>query len=139
MSPDQTVLVQEGWQRVRPMADEAMSMFYDRLFEIDPKLRRLFTDTNMTQQHARLATALDTVVGALDNLDDIVPHIRALGRRHANYGVTRRHFDTVGAALLWTLEKGLGEAWSADACEAWSNAYAVVAQTMQTEAGIDTR
>ncbi len=59
-----------------------------------------------------------------------MPAVQDLGRRHAGYGVEEAHYDSVGGALLWTLEKGLGAAWTEEAAEAWSAAYALLANTM---------
>jgi hemoglobin-like flavoprotein len=63
-----------------------------------------------------------------------VPVVEDLGRRHAAYGVTDDHYDTVGAALLWTLEKGLGDAFTAEAREAWTTVYGLLASTMKNAA-----
>jgi hemoglobin-like flavoprotein len=54
----------------------------------------------------------------------------ALGRRHVIYGVEERHYETVGAALLWTLAAGLGEAFTPDLRAAWTAAYKLVSNTM---------
>ena len=58
-----------------------------------------------------------------------------MGRRHAQYGVTDGHYDSVGAALLWTLEQGLGSEWSLEVKAAWSSAYALLARVMRGAAG----
>jgi hemoglobin-like flavoprotein len=134
MTPDQETLVRETWQQVRPIASLAMSMFYDRLFEIDPGLRRMFARTDMVHQHMMLAQALETVVGALGRTQTIVPSLQVLARRHARYGVEDRHYEAVGAALLWTLAKGLGAGWTTEVEAAWTAAYASVAGVMQAAA-----
>ncbi|MDH3700377.1 MAG: globin domain-containing protein [Alphaproteobacteria bacterium] len=134
MSPEQKALVQETWQHVVPIADTAAILFYDRLFEIDPKTRDLFHGVDLARQGTKLTQAIDMVVGALDRLDELAPVVADLGRRHAGYGVTDAHYDAVGAALIWTLEKGLGDGWSDDARDAWSAAYAVLAGIMQSAA-----
>ena len=56
--------------------------------------------------------------------------VRELGRRHKTYGVRNRHYEVVGAALLWTLEIGMGSSWNKELADAWSNAYGRVAQAM---------
>ena len=134
MSPEQKALVQETWQHVVPIADTAATLFYDRLFEIDPKTRALFHGVDLARQGTKLTQAINMVVGALDRLDELAPVVADLGRRHAGYGVTDAHYDAVGAALIWTLEKGLGDGWSEDAKDAWSAAYAVLAGIMQSAA-----
>jgi len=137
MSPDQRKHVQETWKQVAPIADTASAMFYDRLFEIDPDLRQLFAATDMTAQRRKLVEAISGVVGGLDRLDEIVPQVAELGRRHGSYGVTDAHYDTVGAALLWTLEQGLGGAWTPAVKAAWVTAYTTVAGVMRSAAAED--
>ena len=106
-------------------------MFYGRLFEIDPTLRSLFANVDMPLQRAKLTTFLGGAVSNLDRLEALLPSIASLGRRHVAYGVTDRHYDVVGAALLWTLEKGLGDAWNAEAKEAWSTVYGAISGAMR--------
>src|SRR5262249_22557915 len=130
MSPEQKTLVRLTWQKVAPTADAAARLFYDRLFEIDATARSLFKSTNQAEQRRKLVKALTVVVQGLDHLDELVPTLADLGRRHAQYGVTGDHYDTVGAALLWTLEQGLGSEWSLEVKAAWSGAYALLADVM---------
>ena len=133
MNPKQIELVQSSFAQVAPIADVAAALFYQRLFELDPSLRPMFRG-DMIEQGKKLMTMLGSVVGNLRHLDRIVPGVRALGARHADYGVRDEHYDTVGAALLWTLDKGLGEAFTADVREAWTAAYTLLAETMKDAA-----
>jgi hemoglobin-like flavoprotein len=130
MTPDQVSIVQRTWAEVVPIADQAAALFYDRLFAIDPALRQLFAETDRATQQRKLVAALALAVGALDDFEALRPTLGELGRRHAGYGVADKDYETVGAALLWTLEQGLGEAWTPDAAAAWSAAYAEVAGAM---------
>jgi hemoglobin-like flavoprotein len=134
MSPEQKALVKETWQKVAPTADAAARLFYDRLFEIDATTRQLFKTTDLTEQRRKLIQALTMVVQGLDHLDALVPAIADLGRRHAQFGVTDTHYDAVGAALLWTLEQGLGSGWTPKVKGAWSGAYALVSDVMRAAA-----
>jgi hemoglobin-like flavoprotein len=131
MSPDQKTLVQTTWDNVVPIADTASALFYQRLFELDPAVRTLFAGVDLESQRRKLIRALALVVGTLDDIEGLVPTIAALGRRHAAYGVVDADYETVGAALLWTLEEGLGDAWTADVAAAWAAAYAFVAGVMR--------
>jgi hemoglobin-like flavoprotein len=131
MTPEQKDIIRRTWQRIVPIADHAVSVFYDRLFEIDPDLRPLFAGADMTRQRKKLVAALALVVRALDRFEEFMPNLETLGRGHAHFGVRDEHYDTVGDALLWTLEKGLGEAWTAEARSAWTAAYTLVADTMR--------
>jgi hemoglobin-like flavoprotein len=130
MTPRQISLIQSSWSAVEPIADTAAILFYDRLFELDPALRRLFRRTDMAQQRKILMQTLTVVVRSLDRLETIVPAVQALGRRHAGYGVREQHYDTVGAALIWTLEQGLGDAFDDETAEAWATAYTTLASVM---------
>jgi hemoglobin-like flavoprotein len=112
MTPTQVGLIRESWAAVEPIADAAAGLFYGRLFELDPALERLFRKTDMDRQRKVLMQTLTVVVKTLDRIEQLLPAVEALGRRHAGYGVRDSHYATVGAALLWTLEQGLGEAFT---------------------------
>jgi hemoglobin-like flavoprotein len=131
MSPEQNALVKETWAKVTPIADAAAYMFYDRLFEIDVTTRPLFKTTNLAAQRRKLIQALTVIVQGLEHLEALVPILADLGRRHAQYGVTDAHYEAVGAALLWTLERGLGSGWTPEVKIAWSSAYALLADVMR--------
>jgi hemoglobin-like flavoprotein len=135
MTPQQIDLVTSSWAAVRPMADSAAALFYARLFEADPSLRPLFRG-DLQQQGRKLMAALDLAVAGLPRWERLQPVLRQLGARHAGYGVKPQHYDTVGAALLWTLQQGLAEGFSRDVGEAWAQAYAAVAAAMQDTAGV---
>lgn len=134
MTPDDKAEVQRTWEMVVPIADQAAAMFYRRLFEIDPTAAALFRGTDMDRQREKLLAALSTVVSGLHRLDRVRPAVRALGRRHAGYGVSDAHYESVGRALLWTLEQGLGAAWTPDVERAWARAYLIVAREMRAGA-----
>jgi hemoglobin-like flavoprotein len=140
MSPDQKALVQETWHQIAPIADTAASLFYGRLFVIDPSTRPLFDGVDLEKQRQKLIHVLNVVVGALDRIEELVPTIADLGRRHVGYGVRDAHYDSVGEALLWTLEQGLGNAWTAEVKAAWAAAYALLSGVMReaAEAANDT-
>lgn len=133
MNANQVRLVRESWAKVRPIAPAAAAMFYERLFEIEPAVKPLFK-TDLDKQGRMLMGMIATVVSRLDDLGALVPAVQALGARHAAYGVRDEHYEPVGAALLWTLEQGLGPDFTRETREAWATAYGVLAGTMQ-EAG----
>ena len=126
-------LVQETFAAVAPIADDVAALFYRRLFEIDPSLQEMFRG-NMAEQRKKLMQMLTAAVKGLDHLEQLVPAVQGLGRRHAIYGVRDFHYETVGAALLWTLQKALGTAFTADARQAWATVYGLLAMTMKTAA-----
>jgi hemoglobin-like flavoprotein len=132
VTPRQETLIRESWAQVAPIADTAATIFYDRLFELDPSLRSMFSKTDMASQRRNLMQTLGVVVASVDRLDKIVPAVEALGRRHAGYGVQPAQFETVGQALLDTLAIGLGEGFTAEVREAWATAYGILAGVMQS-------
>ena len=133
MTPHQIDLVQASWKQVLPVAETAAQMFYGRLFFLDPSLRPLFRG-DLREQGQKVMAMLSFTVNGLARLDELVPTVKALGRRHAAYGVRPEHYYTVGAALLWTLEQGLGAAFTPAVREAWVAAYGVLASTMRDAA-----
>lgn len=135
MQPDSIALVRDSFAQVKPIATQAAGLFYQRLFEIDPSTPELFRHTDMAEQGAKLMATLGFVTAGLDRLDQLVPAAQGLARRHVGYGVTATQYDTVGEALLWTLEQGLGEAFTPAVKEAWIEAYAMLAGVMLAAAG----
>lgn len=133
MTEDQIRLVQSSWKLVVPIQETASGLFYGRLFELDPALRALFRTDLKTQGH-RLMAILNTVVNGLGRLDQLLPAVQDLGRRHTGYGVQDAHYDTVAGALLWTLEQGLGAAFTAEVRDAWTTAYLTLAGVMKEAA-----
>lgn len=126
----QITLIKQSWEKVVPIADFASSLFYERLFESSPHLRPLFKDADMQAQRKKLVKAINMVVVSLDRIDTMLPTLRDLGMRHVAYGVEDRHYDEVGAALLWTLETGLKDDWNEALAEAWARAYYIIAGVM---------
>jgi nitric oxide dioxygenase len=133
MTPDHVKLVQESFAKVAPISETAAVLFYDRLFEIAPKVKAMFP-TDMTEQRRKLMATLAVVVGGLGNLESVLPAASALAKRHVSYGAKPEHYPVVGSALLWTLEKGLGDGWTPDIAEAWTVAYGTLSGFMISEA-----
>lgn len=129
MTPQQIELVKSSWQKVVPIKEKAAELFYGKLFELDASLKPLFKG-DMKEQGRKLMAILNTVVTKLDQLGDIVPAAQDLGRRHGTYGVQPAHYDTVAAALLWTLAAGLGDAFTDEVKQAWTQAYGILAKVM---------
>ncbi len=112
------------------MADDVAATFYDRLFELDPSLRRLFGYADMPRLRAKLMQTLAVAVRCIDRIDVILPEVEALGRRHGGYGVRAEQYATVGSALIWALEHHLGDAMTDDDRHAWAAAYRRVSSVM---------
>lgn len=133
MPPEQVKAIQDSFARVKPIADQAAALFYGRLFETAPALKPLFRG-DITEQGRKLMATLAAVVHGLDDLESVLPAARALAKRHVAYGVNAADYAPVGAALLWTLEQGLGEQWTPELAAAWGTAYKVLSDFMIAEA-----
>lgn len=133
MNTQEIQTLQQSFRLVEPIAETAASLFYGRLFELDPALRPLFK-SDLKAQGEKLMSSLKLVVTGLNNPERIIPAVRSLGQRHAGYGVQPEHYNTVGAALLWTLEKGLGTAYTPEVEAAWVSAFGLLSGLMQEAA-----
>ena len=133
MTPQQIALVRSSFAELSPIADSAAKLFYSRLFELDPSLRPLFRNS-LDAQGSKLMNMIAGAVCLLDQPEKLMPVVRNLGRRHTGYGVEGRHYETVGSALLWTLEKGLGAAFTPEVENAWIAVYGVLADNMKMAA-----
>jgi len=130
MNSQEINLVQTSFAEVKPIAVVAAELFYQRLFTLDPSLRPMFKG-DMAYQGRMLMSMLHSAVNGLTNLEALVPVVRQLGARHVGYGVRDEHYATVGSALLWTLEQGLGDKFTPDVRKAWAAAYGLLADVMQ--------
>lgn len=133
-------LVQSSFNKVAPIADIAAEIFYNRLFELDPNLQQLFPSDNkeaMKGQGNKLMTMLASAVAGLNDLDKLVPILENLGKRHVEYKVEPHHYETVGTALLDTLDIGLKEEFTPEVKQAWTDVYLTMATVMK-KAAYDT-
>lgn len=137
MEANQITLVQDTFKLVVPIKETAAELFYNRLFELEPSVRPMFPE-DVTEQGKKLMAALGTVVSGLTALETIVPTVQKLGVSHVGYGVEDEHYGVVGEALIWTLEQGLGDAFTVEVRDAWLAAYTLLANVM-VEAANDHR
>jgi nitric oxide dioxygenase len=117
MTSEQVKAIQDSFAKVAPISEQAAGIFYGRLFEIAPAVKPLFRG-DMKEQKKRLMEMLTVVINGLDNLEAVLPEVSALAKRHVEYGVKVTDYAPVGEALLWTLERGLGEHWTPDVAAA---------------------
>jgi len=134
--------IKRSWELVVPIADTAADLFYKRLFEIAPQYRRYFKQ-DIAPQKRKLLAMLKFIVKSMDwpdeawrqsvaVEDDLFMVVLALGRRHSElYRIPDASYDAVGAALLWTLDYGLGEAFTNEVKDAWTRVYTLLATTMK--------
>lgn len=134
MTDQDLAIIRSTWAKVLPIAEQAADLFYGRLFEIAPDVQPMFAETDMTAQKGKLLTALNLAVQNADNPGALVPVLEEMGRRHVSYGVKDEHYDAVGAALIWTLEQGLGADFTDQARAAWTAVYGLVSDTMRRAA-----
>jgi hemoglobin-like flavoprotein len=123
-------IVRGDWEKVEPLGDAVGTLFYERLFALDPGARSLFP-ADMAEQKQKLARMIGAAVYGLDDPEVLGPILQLLGRKHARLGVSEQHYETVGTALLWTLRQGLGEAFGPENEAAWASVYRVLANEMQ--------
>ncbi len=133
MTEEQQALIRDSFAKVAPNAATVAATFYARLFELDPGLRPLFKG-DMGAQGRKLMAMIGTAVANLHQLDTVVPAIQQLGERHVGYGVKDADYATVGSALLWTLQQGLGADFTPATREAWTECYTTLAGVMQQAA-----
>jgi len=133
LSVKQIQLIRDSWQRILPIKEQAAEQFYQRLFELDPSVKALFKG-RLDFQGDKLMTTLNVVVNSLDDLHEVEGMLQAMGRRHIIYGVEAAHYETVGAALLWVLQQGLGDSFTEEVEEAWVAAYGIIATVMKEAA-----
>lgn len=134
MTPEQQELVRESWRRFDPTPRAASVQFYERLFQLDPMTQQLFAGVDMAEQERKLMAMLAQIVHAIDRPEELVSSVAALGRRHVHYGVKDADYESVGAALLWSLEQGLGDAFTPQVRAAWTEAYLTVSTVMRRAA-----
>jgi hemoglobin-like flavoprotein len=133
LTANDIMLVRASFARVVPIKNAAADLFYDRLFEVAPQLRRIFP-ADLRAQKLKLMGMLATAVGGLNDLEALVPKVKALGARHVGYGARAADYNVVGEVLLWTLERGLADAFTPEVRDAWIKVYGVLAATMQAGA-----
>lgn len=129
MTPEQKQLVKESWDKVLPIQETAASLFYGRLFDQYPEVQPLFKG-DMQEQGEKLMKMLDQAVGSLENLEALVTPLKQAGKAHKGYGVNAEDYNKVGASLLWTLEQGLGEAFTPAVKDAWATTYDTLSSVM---------
>ncbi|MBC8550552.1 MAG: hemin receptor [Candidatus Brocadiales bacterium] len=129
MNADQISIVQKTFEKVLPISETAAELFYKRLFELNPSFKPLFKG-DMKKQGRMLMQMIDFAVRGIDEPDAILPTIQDLGKRHVGYGVKEEYYSTVGEALLWTLEQGLGSDFTPEVKEAWTEAYKLLSGVM---------
>jgi hemoglobin-like flavoprotein len=105
--------------------------FYEQLFALDPTVAHLFAHVDIDHQERKLMIMMTEIVRVLDQPVELVPELASLGHRHVGYGVKDDDYGSIGSALLWLLEQVLGEEFTPELREAWSEAYLLVSSIMR--------
>jgi hemoglobin-like flavoprotein len=134
MRPETERLVRESWDRFAPIAEQSAGFFYQKLFELDPEAQRLFAKTDMKLQGRKVMQMFAEIVHTLDQPQALITEVADLGRRHVHYGVQDSQYDSVGTALLWTLECGLGPGFTEEVRDAWTEAYLLISAVLRRAA-----
>lgn len=134
MDDKDITLIQESFAKVVPIKDAAAEIFYNDLFETAPEVKPYFANTDMSDQGSKLMATLGVVVNGLRDLDKIVPVAQKLAIGHVDYGVKAKDYDSVGASLIRTLEKGLGDDFTPEVKDAWVGAYTILSGVMKDAA-----
>ena len=135
LTAKEITLVKKSWVSIRKIDPLIIGdVFYTKLFYDHPELRKMFPQ-NMEAQYGKLIDMLSTIIARLHKLDDLKGEIAHMAKRHVEYGVKPEHYNLVGKALIWTLQKGLGKEWNDEVKAAWINCYAILSGTMITAAG----
>ena len=132
LTTKEIALVKKSWVSIRKIDPVIIAdVFYTKLFHENPELRKMFPK-DIEEQYTKLIDMLNTIIARLEKLDDLKGDIVQMAKRHVNYGVKPEHYNMVGKALLWTLQKTLGADWNPELRTAWVNCYAVLSGTMIT-------
>jgi nitric oxide dioxygenase len=123
-------LIQSSYSIVKQRSDEFASSFYQILFDNYPNIRSLFSETDMSKQRSKLIESLDLVLLNVHSPEAFTPILKDLGKRHVRYGAVLTDYPLIGDALLQALEKHLGENWTSELRQAWTQAYQTIADTM---------
>jgi hemoglobin-like flavoprotein len=129
LSIDDIERVRSSFDRLWPTSTRTASLFYERLFEIAPEVRPLFRK-DIDEQKRKFIATLAVIVGSLDNSSKLISLTDTLARQHGNFGVQPAHYTIVGEALMWSLERGLGDQWTPGVAESWSKAYGIISTFM---------
>ena len=124
-------LLQQSYAEVEPQKEAFAGAFYQRLFALYPQTLPLFVATDMKRQQSSLMATLELVVAGVARVDNVVPSIEQLGRRHAMYGVKVEHYPMVGQALLETFKQFLREKWTPQVEATWTEAYVMITDHMR--------
>lgn len=125
----QQQLVRESFSLIREDALPVTLLFYGRLFDLDPSIRKMFQPDLVTQSK-KLIDMLEVIVSSLGQFDQIRPRLEQLGGSHSTFGVQPSHYQTLTSAWLWALSKGLERQFTPETKAAWKVVLESVSEAM---------
>ncbi len=102
-------LLRETVTTLAPASGEVAQLFYRRLLELDPSLRRSLKGSLKTQARQFMGV-LKLAILSLDDSDGLQPALNRLGTRRPRQRMAAGHCLTFSRALMWTFEQSLAEA-----------------------------
>lgn len=127
------LLVQQSFALLEPALEPLMDLFFARLFQMEPSLRNLFP--NDLSHHKRIfCRTLALIICEMEELAQLDTRVEELGKLYIALGLDAGAYDTLGAALVWTVEIGLGEAFTLEMRTAWSLFYGEMAKGIRVAA-----
>jgi hemoglobin-like flavoprotein len=130
----QVELLRSSFARIVELSPKVTHRFYQILFERYPQAKRLFGRHSLAKQEKMLAEALVAVLDHLEDAPWLSGTLRALGGKHAGYGVTDEMYAWVGESLISTFAEALDEEWTQELQSAWVVAFSAIAGLMQAGA-----
>ncbi|MBX2998861.1 MAG: hypothetical protein KF893_10155 [Caldilineaceae bacterium] len=130
--------VRETFTQINTISDLTARFFYERLFALSPETEQLFTG-NMQTQRGKFMATLRFIVEVLDEPESLQTTMHRLSQEHAQYRISDEDYRMVGEALLWSLERTLGPAYTPAVAETWSRLYALLAGLMKENADAERR
>lgn len=123
-------LVQASWEKILPHRKHATAFFCEKLFELDPDLKRLF-EGDAHNQARKMMLMLGQTVASLGRLEKVLPMLNDVAMKHIQVGAKEKDYSSVRSALIWTLEQGLAEAFTVDVRVAWNQTFSALVDVMQ--------
>ena len=133
MDSRRIAMVKESFEKVKPYSSKVTRVLYDRLFELNPDLRKLFKK-DMRSQRRKFIAALTQIIDNLHDADKTAATIKGLAKAHISYEVKKEDYSLFGDALIFALSAALGNDFNETLKSAWRDVYNTLAQIMINEA-----
>lgn len=129
MTSREIALIQNSFRQLVHVSDQAGSIFFARLFELDPTFRLLFQG-DLRVQSQQMVQTVRYFVTSLDQLPQTLTAMRQAGLNHAEE-IPDAHFQHFCDAMLWTLSRNLGRGFTQEVRDAWAKAFWMLSEAMR--------